>query len=774
MSRSSASQVVKHPESKIKFDRAKGKQKASAVFCRVGSQLASSSVRSLLRPSERSEVTSSKTVRVANGRQSHMSVRCQVGVRDCTFIRFIRGSFPSFSTALKIHVSEAMDEVPSAGNGSELPEEGFVWGAPPVQIWCFDLIVYYKTIGDAQSKVVLEQLERYSKFSFLVNGVITCALAAFGLIGNATLLYQIRHSRHFSKRLASHLMFLCLWDMLLLLCCLLTYGVISLYYGAYILYLVGSMAYVLFFFQPLASFCVTGTIWQCAAITIERYWAVSRPLQQRTMKAQFSVPRISFLIGFGALILNVCVIPFERSLTECYEITESGFQIRTMITQQDLVNNQYYAILVHLIPDILFRAPLPIVLIACLTVRTLQICRHRTVGHHTFHQQKKNIPFMLTLLNAKFILCNTLYLFNTFIMEVCGYGSKTSSQTEEYDPEAYISSLYLTDISNALLALHSATNWILFCHWPSSRKSDQKNDHTEQSTMLSSGASLSKAAICDKRSAESLLRVLEKSSIAKEALVTLCIANERFAEFVTGEAFTNTKTLAEHPKVAETAATVSSFIGKVLSLFADKTSTLNDIKAICRQVGYDQFDAHIHCSTEQWKLIREEIVRAISSHGTLQRPAIRVYNWVLREIKSGALCASVDASQQWKLIREEIVRAISTHGALQRPAIRVYNWVLREIKSGALCASVDASQQQFRYHKTSMPECPAEQSPKQPLRRISTVIPRLFQQKKNSSPTLTPLTYILPPRQAVFRMKDRAPHPENSRGEVKFSAVSEC
>ncbi|KAK0404696.1 hypothetical protein QR680_017578 [Steinernema hermaphroditum] len=631
---------------------------------------------------------------------------------------------------------EATSEAPS--NASE---DAFLWGAPPVQIWCFDLIVYYRTIGDAQSIVVLEQLEKYSKFSFVVNGVITCALAAFGLIGNATLFYQIRHSHHFSKRLAGHLKMLCVWDMLLLLCCLVTYGAISLYYGAYILYLVGSIAYILYFFQPFASFCVTGTIWQCAAITIERYMAVSRPLEQRTMKAQFSVRAISALICAFAFILNIFVVPFERTLNECYEIAENGFHIRTMIQQQDIVNNQYYAILVHLIPDIIFRAPLPIFVIAVLTVRTLQICRHRTVGHHTFHQQKKNIPFMLTLLNAKFVLCNTLYMFNTILMEVLGYGSKTSSQTEEYNPQQYISSLYLTDISNALLALHSATNWLLFCHWPSSRRTDGKNDCTEQS-MLSSGSSISKASICDRRSAENLLKHFEKRSVATEAVLALCMTNERFAEFVTGEPFTNPKTISQHPKVSEVSASVATFIEKLLQLFVDKTSTLNDIRAICRQVGYDHVGSHIHCSVEQWKMIREVVVRSFST-------------------QAGGV------------------------SSLAKSASRLYSWILREIKSGALCASVDASQQQFRYHKTSMIERPIGTPYKQPLRRLSTVIPRVFQQKKNSSPTLAPLTYILPPRQTVFKVMRKlhqndvedspvTSNSENSRDQAQLTAVSKC
>jgi hypothetical protein len=44
---------------------------------------------------------------------------------------------------------------------------------------------------DEQAKNVLEQLETYSKFSFVINGIITCFLAVFGLFGNLMFVYQV-------------------------------------------------------------------------------------------------------------------------------------------------------------------------------------------------------------------------------------------------------------------------------------------------------------------------------------------------------------------------------------------------------------------------------------------------------------------------------------------------------------------------------------------------------------------------------------------------------
>uniref|UniRef100_A0A915EAK9 G-protein coupled receptors family 1 profile domain-containing protein n=1 Tax=Ditylenchus dipsaci TaxID=166011 RepID=A0A915EAK9_9BILA len=381
---------------------------------------------------------------------------------------------------------------------------------------CFDLIVFYRSIAEEDSNAlnVLAQLETYSKFSFAVNGLVTCLLASLDCL-QFPIVCQA-----------------------LLLCCLLTYGIMASYYG--ILPFVGVVAYLLYFFQPFASFCVTGTIWQVLAITVERYNAVSKPLEQRTRNAQFSLKTICGSIAVGAFLLNMVVVPFERSLTDCYEFTQNGFQIRKMIVQQDLVNNQFYAILAHLIPDIIFRAPTPIIMIAILTVRTLQICSRRTVGSQTIQQASRNIPLMLTLLNVKFIMCNTLYMFNTILMEVMGYGGKTSSQQTELEMEQYISSLYLTDFSNMLLALHSATNWLIFYRWGNWSIIGNKRKRKFSSLTMTSNAA-SKTTVLDVDSVELLLQKFsaDKYKTACDILATLCANSIHMAKLLVGKEVEN-------------------------------------------------------------------------------------------------------------------------------------------------------------------------------------------------------------------------------------------
>ncbi|RCN41244.1 signal peptide protein, YSIRK family [Ancylostoma caninum] len=138
----------------------------------------------------------------------------------------------------------------------------------PMIDWCFDIEMYYASSEQNIAAQMRNTFQEYKQFSFRYNGVLTSILVALGLAGSLLLLKQIYSSHVFSKRLAIHLGMICIWDSLYLVACLATYGVPSLLYGMIPVY--GIMAYILFLLQPFASFCVSCTIWQVFAITLER------------------------------------------------------------------------------------------------------------------------------------------------------------------------------------------------------------------------------------------------------------------------------------------------------------------------------------------------------------------------------------------------------------------------------------------------------------------------------------------------------------------------
>ncbi len=68
-------------------------------------------------------------------------------------------------------------------------------------------------------------------------------------------------------------------------------------------------------------------------------------------------------------------------------------------------------------------------------------------------------------MNVKFLLCNSVYMLNTAI-NLSGYWSHNIDDDENDVIRRFVLSLYLTDVSNLLLVIQSATNWVLFYRFP--------------------------------------------------------------------------------------------------------------------------------------------------------------------------------------------------------------------------------------------------------------------------------------------------------------------
>ena len=66
---------------------------------------------------------------------------------------------------------------------------------------------------------------------------------------------------------------------------------------------------------------------------------------------------------------------------------------------------QISILVVHFFPDLIFRAPLPIIIIGILTVKTIQVCNQRNVAiGHINIQMKRNIPLRLSVSSLCYIL----------------------------------------------------------------------------------------------------------------------------------------------------------------------------------------------------------------------------------------------------------------------------------------------------------------------------------------------------------------------------------
>uniref|UniRef100_A0AC34FT58 Globin family profile domain-containing protein n=1 Tax=Panagrolaimus sp. ES5 TaxID=591445 RepID=A0AC34FT58_9BILA len=209
-----------------------------------------------------------------------------------------------------------------------------------------------------------------------------------------------------------------------------------------------------------------------------------------------------------------------------------------------------------------------------------------------------------------------------------------------------------------LLAIHSATNWLIFYHWPSLTKTKKYSNLTLTSH------NNSKTQIIDTESAELLLSRFSanKRRICTEMLSTLCMDAPHIASMCVGKDYSACKTkehFAQHIKIQKHGAQLADIIEGVLLSLTNKNSSTGEIREHCRSIGYQHYEINLHCSAQNFKLVRDVLVLAITQsnypkwHGSkvyqsgtanLQKTFIKVFNFALREMKSGALCAVVDAN----------------------------------------------------------------------------------------------------------------------------------
>ncbi|KAF1747125.1 hypothetical protein GCK72_023584 [Caenorhabditis remanei] len=575
----------------------------------------------------------------------------------------------------------------------------------PLIDWCFNMEMWLHTMATQNiSTQMRTKYAHYKVFSYRYNGLLTLMLTLLGLTGSSLLLKQIYGSRVFSKRLAVHLGMICFWDMLYLLCCLSTYCIPSLIYSVTPIY--GPFSYILFFLQPFASFCVSCTIWQVFAITLERYLAVSSPLEQRTRKAKFGVGWICVAITICAFILNLLPVPFENELVDCYEIVFDSngapmFRNHTMMKPYFDDKIRIYRFLVHFFPDLLFRAPTPIIVIGTMTVRTIQACSQRSVGNFQIGMRfNRNMPLRLSLLNFKFILCNTLYMFNTILLELLEYGNMDNG-----DYDGYINSFYLTDASNMLLVVHSATNWLLFYKFPSCRKKD--------SISMTLSTSIKYSSI-KHRVAEHISKQVSPlaSALGVDIIHKLCEDIPEVKSIIHGKL---EKESEQNERETLVGLEFGHFIRDVFRWFGDRNRRVSK-KIIYKQYSDAAIRGKINFKAPEWKIIRTTVVEMIVTHlaahaketnskgaihskADIEECATRVFNQVLSEMKNVALCANVEEKQ--KARAERFVRSNSTTTVMPifREPPRKSHSVSMRFQYSTSVDSVQMSEQQTLIHK---------------------------------------------------------------------------
>uniref|UniRef100_A0A914WM90 G-protein coupled receptors family 1 profile domain-containing protein n=1 Tax=Plectus sambesii TaxID=2011161 RepID=A0A914WM90_9BILA len=501
------------------------------------------------------------------------------------------------------------------------------------------------------------QLTNWASFSFAINGLTTLGCVLFGVIGNALLVVQIKggkRNQRFNRRLRLHLIALCAWNSLLLLSCFASHCVLSLINDGMIP-IRGTAAYLLFTAQPIGSLAVTAAVWQIGAITVERYLAVVHPLQELLLKEKLPVKWIILVVAVVAVVLNIPSSALERQIIPCFLASVNENDTHPQLLQQStsvmiiltsIRDDPVYRLWSNFVLDLIFRCPTPMIVIGVMTIRTVHCyCysgRMRAEAFDITKQQRVRsnaAVVVLTILNAKMILCNGPYMFNTLVELIATYASTTANDNHPSASfDEFLLSLYMTDMANLLVVVSSATDWLLFYQW---KGANGRTRPRSESLKL-------KSLVINRDEGRVLTELAERlncEEVGCGLMLVLAQHNSAVGAHF-GAAHT---TLDKSSALLNHGRLVGKFLVDLMTKFADKRTHLVEMRDTCRKVGAAHRKKKITLKANDMKLAKSYLTDLILSHASdieIAKPCVsKLLSFMLHEIRAGALCQQADETK---------------------------------------------------------------------------------------------------------------------------------
>lgn len=173
----------------------------------------------------------------------------------------------------------------------------------------------------------------------------------------------------------------------------------------------------------------------------------------------------------------------------------------------------------------------------------------------------------LQLLNVKFVLCHSLYMYNTAMdmLEHPFLNGGRKREDQQNSLHNFFNSLYMTDVANLLVVVHSATNWLLFLRTssrPRRKRSCNRSSFASgaHGVTFTSSDSHQKETFISPTDATQLLLALQKQS-AQEFAVPLLSALSATSTSV-ADYFEGNEAFDERPAVLRVACAVYDFMGE--------------------------------------------------------------------------------------------------------------------------------------------------------------------------------------------------------------------
>lgn len=202
----------------------------------------------------------------------------------------------------------------------------------------------------------------------LINGYVTLACFAFGLVTNALCLGVFSRFAKPRSAICTYLSALACWDILLLTGAFLLYCLPTILFGR--VPFTGTYVHT---YRPafvLSHASLTASVWILIALIVNRYRALTYPLQHHVVGSAASAPWTVWAVSFLAILITIPRY-FELTTKDCLQIQPltDDVQKTVMIDLSALGRNKDYTLFYRLIGGIVTYSLVPYAVILVLTLR---------------------------------------------------------------------------------------------------------------------------------------------------------------------------------------------------------------------------------------------------------------------------------------------------------------------------------------------------------------------------------------------------------------------
>ncbi|XP_052817379.1 FMRFamide receptor-like [Mya arenaria] len=290
-------------------------------------------------------------------------------------------------------------------------------------------------------------------FQYYTWGIVANIVSAYGIIGNILSIIVLRH-RQMRNSTSYYLISLAVYDILLLL-------FMSLFLALPTIYLEKDVMEDYFFayqymhpyVYPIALIAQTGTVYTTLAFTVERYIAVCKPLHAANTCTMSRTKRVIIFIFVASIAYNIPRFLEYRTRedwSDAYNRTIPSIEF-TAVGENQVFQEVYF---IYLYLCIMFLIPFSLLTVLnILLIRAVNKARKTRNYMSSSNTKDTSLTVMLIVVINVFLACQFPALVDNIIVALFDYG----------DLKCSVQWVRFTTISNLLVVVNSAVNFILYC-----------------------------------------------------------------------------------------------------------------------------------------------------------------------------------------------------------------------------------------------------------------------------------------------------------------------